>query len=213
MSEPDDPSASLSAGNFATWLAEMRRALRGERDSDVPCGTCTACCTSSQFVHIAPDETDTLARIPSALLFPAPRLPRGHVLMGYDEHGHCPMLIDGACSIYADRPRTCRTYDCRVFPASGTNVDDDPTKAAIAERSRRWQFDHPAADDTVLHDAVRAAAAFLVDHPEVHAGGTSPPPTQLAVLAIEVHEEFIGDKRPDVAAVTVRLRRDGSGPR
>ena len=33
--------------------------------------------------------------------------------------GHCPMLVDGRCSIYEHRPRTCRTYDCRVFPAAG----------------------------------------------------------------------------------------------
>src|SRR5664279_1208641 len=50
----------LEAGGFSAWLAGMRAALRGERESDVPCGTCTACCTSSQFVYIEPDETDTL---------------------------------------------------------------------------------------------------------------------------------------------------------
>ena len=68
--------APLNAGNFSTWLAEMQAALRGERDADVPCDGCTACCTSSQFVHIAPDETDTLAHISSDLLFPAPGLPK-----------------------------------------------------------------------------------------------------------------------------------------
>ena len=96
--------SELSAGNFSSWLGEMQDALRGERESDVPCDGCTACCTSSQFVHIAPDETDTLAHIPPELLFPAPRMPPGHVLMGYDEHGHCPMLVDNRCSIYEHRP-------------------------------------------------------------------------------------------------------------
>ena len=117
----DEP---LPAGGFAEWLAGMERSLRGEADSDVPCGGCTACCTSSQFVHIEPDEVETLAHIPADLLFPAPRLPRGNVLLGYDERGHCPMLVDGACSIYAHRPRTCRIYDCRVFPATGVEIDD-----------------------------------------------------------------------------------------
>ncbi len=83
----------------------MQRALRGDGGTDVPCGTCTACCTSSQFVHIEPDETDTLAHIPADVLFPAPLAPRGHVLLGYDERGHCPMLVDNACSIYEHRPR------------------------------------------------------------------------------------------------------------
>ena len=54
----------------------MQAALRGERSADVPCGDCTRCCTSSQFIHIAPDEVETLAHIPVELLFPAPRLPR-----------------------------------------------------------------------------------------------------------------------------------------
>src|ERR1700680_3946260 len=95
----------LAAGDFSAWINDMQRAIRGERGSDVPCGGCTACCTSSQFIHIAPDETDTLYRIPAELLFSAPRLPRGHVVLGYDERGHCPMLIDNRCSIYQHRPR------------------------------------------------------------------------------------------------------------
>ncbi|MGI9120662.1 MAG: YkgJ family cysteine cluster protein, partial [Acidimicrobiales bacterium] len=118
--EPD-----LPAGDFSSWMTEMQSALRGERPSDVPCGGCTACCTSSQFVHIGPDETDTLAHIPAELMFPAPRLPPGHRLLGYDEQGHCPMLVDNRCSIYEHRPRTCRTYDCRIFPAAGLEPDDD----------------------------------------------------------------------------------------
>ena len=48
----------------------MQAAIRGEVESDVPCGNCTACCTASQFIHIGPDETDTLAHIPASLLSP-----------------------------------------------------------------------------------------------------------------------------------------------
>jgi len=150
--EPD-----LAAGDFSTWLSGMQAALRGDEDADVPCGTCTACCTSSQFVHIEPDEADALAHIPAALLFPAPQLPKGHVLLGYDERGHCPMLVDGRCSIYEHRPRTCRTYDCRVFPAAGLEADQ-PT---IAERVRRWRFEYRGAGDRGRHDAVRADAREL----------------------------------------------------
>ncbi len=123
-----DPATSddqdLDAGPFSPWLNEVLGAIRGEHGSDVPCNGCTACCTSSQFIHIEPDEDDTLSCIPPELLFPAPRLPRGHVLLGYDEHGHCPMLVDDHCSIYEHRPRTCRTYDCRIFPAAGLTIDE-----------------------------------------------------------------------------------------
>ena len=71
----ESEESELAAGDFSSWMTEMQGAIRGERGSDVPCGGCTACCTSSQFVHIEPDETDTLAHIPAALLFPAPSGP------------------------------------------------------------------------------------------------------------------------------------------
>ena len=180
---PDD--SDLDAGDFARWLDDMQAALRGERDADVPCAGCTACCTSSQFVHIAPDETDTLAHIPAALLFPAPRMPHGHVLLGYDEHGHCPLLVDNQCSIYDHRPRTCRTYDCRVFPAAGIEIE--PDKESIARRVRRWRFTVATPEDQIRLDAVRAAARF-VDQPNR---------TGQAVLAIETHTRFLPHDRAD----------------
>ncbi|MPY94698.1 MAG: hypothetical protein GEV08_17035 [Acidimicrobiia bacterium] len=181
----------LPAGDFSAWMTEMRGALRGEHGADVPCGGCTACCTSSQFVHIGPDEADTLSHVPAALLFPAPRLPRGHVLLGYDEHGRCPMLVDDTCSIYEHRPRACRTYDCRVFPAAGLGVDDD--KPLIARRARRWRFSHPTRADQARHDAVRAAAAYLQEHAgSLPRGAVPSDATKLAVLAVELHEAFLG---------------------
>ncbi len=179
MTQPEDEpmeeaSEALDAGAFSTWLDEIAAAIAGTTSSDVPCGTCTGCCTSSQFIHIGPDETDALAHIPAALLFPAPRMPRGHVLMGYDQRGHCPMLVDGACSIYAHRPRTCRTYDCRVFTAAGIAPDDD--KPVIAERVAMWRFRHPTAVDRAEHDAVINAARDLTAHSA----------TQRAVEAVQV---------------------------
>ena len=149
--------APLPAGPLSAWLDGMQRALRDGDAADVPCGDCTACCTSSQFVHIAPDETDTLASIPVALLFPAPGAPPGHVVLGYDEHGRCPMLVDARCSIYEHRPRTCRTYDCRIFAATGVEVDE-PALVDIGRRARRWRFDVTAASDRTCSDALVAAA-------------------------------------------------------
>jgi uncharacterized protein len=168
--------SALPAGDFGAWLATMSAALETGGPSDVPCGSCTACCTSSQFIHIEPDETDALRHIPKALLFPAPRLPRGNVLLGFNERGHCPMLVNDACSIYDHRPRTCRTYDCRVFPATGLVPDDKPL---IAAQAVRWQFDHATDHDRAQHDALRSAAASLAGGPE-----TPPTATQQAVLAI-----------------------------
>ena len=150
----------IPAGEFGAWLGELAAALRGERDSDVACGECTACCRSGQFIHIDADEHDALAHISAELVFPAPGQPAGTVLMGYDQHGRCPMLSDQGCTIYEHRPRTCRTYDCRVFAAAGV-YPDEPEKADIAARARRWQFtyDSPGASDR--HEQVVAEAAAL----------------------------------------------------
>ena len=202
-----DPSgtdeAELDAGDFSAWMQQVQGAIRGEHGSDVPCDGCTSCCTASQFVPIEPDEVDTLAHIPGELLFPAPRRPRGHVLLGYDERGHCPMLVDGRCSIYRHRPRACRTYDCRVLPAAGVDIEGEVGKAGIARRARRWRFSYATQADRDQHEAVRAAATFLrqrgADLPEgaVPAGGTA-----LAVLALELHDTFL-DHDTDSGRTTV----------
>lgn len=207
----------LPAGGFSAWLQGMQRALHGEAEADVPCDGCTACCRSSQFIHIEPDETEALARIPSALLFPAPRLPLGHVVLGYDEQGCCPMLVDDRCSIYEHRPRTCRTYDCRILPAAGVDLDGDA--GPVAARARRWRFDHPSEVDELEHEAVRAAAAHLREHhDDLLPGGAAPAPIHLAVLAVEVHDAFLrhdGDVghlalvAPTPAEVRVALARRG----
>jgi Fe-S-cluster containining protein len=212
--QPDQP-----AGDLSQWLRAMRATLDGRGSNDVPCDGCTACCQSSQFVHIAPDETETLRHIPVALRFPAPFLPAGHVLLGYDEQGRCPMLTERGCSIYEHRPRTCRTYDCRIFAATG--VDPGPEKPAIRARVRAWRFTVDASGASE-QDALRAAAEFLVRHPEVFGGDDPPGPTQLAVLAVAVADHFLptgpgGDRRvvtPDVdeVAVTVAARRRTTGP-
>jgi uncharacterized protein len=150
----------LPAGEFSAWLRRTRAALLGEGGADVPCGECSACCTTSHFVHVGPDEAQTLARIPRELLFPAPGLPAGTVLLGYDERGRCPMLTSGRCSVYEHQPLTCRTYDCRVFAAAAITADREP----ITRQARRWKFSHPAQDDRDEHAAVRAAARFMREH-------------------------------------------------
>ena len=187
----------LAAGDFASWVVGMQDALAGGRDSDVPCDGCTACCTSSQFVHIEPDETETLAHIPAELLFPAPRAPRGHVLLGYDERGHCPMLIDGGCSIYEHRPRTCRTYDCRVFAATGVEVDGE--QPAIRTRVRRWEFTFPGRRRPgAPRRSARARRGSCASIAPSSATTRRRNPTRLAVAATRVHDLFLTGPEPDV---------------
>jgi hypothetical protein len=190
MSDESD----LPAGDFSTWVIEMQGALRGGQ-SDVPCGGCTACCTSSQFIHIGPDETETRSRIPAELMVPAPGLPSGHVVLGYDEHGRCPMLVDNQCSIYEHRPTTCRTYDCRILPAAGLRIGD-ADKVLIDRQAQRWRFSYPTPADRNRHAAVRAAVTFLDDHPDLLPRRTDSTATQRAVVAIELHDAFLGHDDP-----------------
>lgn len=175
---------------FASWLDDTREVLARETAASVPCGTCTACCRASQFVHVQPHERRTLERIPKSLLFPAPGRPRGHLLLGYDEEGRCPMLVDDACAIYEDRPIACRTYDCRVFAATGiaAGAEGHP----IELRVRSWRFAIPTARDDAWLRAVRAAASFLAAYPGLFPPGFVPrTPAQLAILAIKVCGPFV----------------------
>ena len=206
MTAVGDKRQDLPAGDFGAWLERMRAALRHEADADVPCGECCACCSTGHFVHVGPDEADTLAHVPGELLFPAPGMPAGHVLLGYDDRGRCPLLDDrGRCTIYEHRPRTCRTYDCRVFAAAGIEAD----RGDITRRARRWCFSCPAPDDAQRLAAVRAGARFVREHAASFPGGEVPDdPAQLAVLAVRVADVFLpggaatlGDDEAVTAAV------------
>jgi len=152
----------IPAGNLVVWLGDISKAIDAGADSDVPCGDCTVCCRASQFILVT--STDVAARsvIPSELLFAAPGLPEGNHVMGYDAHGHCPMFRDSGCSIYEQRPQACRTYDCRIFAATGIDVSADG-RDELAARVARWQFDL-ANDGAELLDALQAAGAYVASH-------------------------------------------------
>jgi Fe-S-cluster containining protein len=183
----------LPAGCFSSWLRRTRLALVKENGADVPCGECNACCKSSYFIHIRPEEIRTLARINRKLLFPAPGLPKGNVLLGYDQNGCCPMLIDGKCSIYEHRPLTCRIYDCRIFTAVGIAAGEDD-KTLITQHIRRWKFSYPTERDRDQHSAVQAAAKFLRERAECFPSGQVPGnSSQLAILALKVYGVFLKD--------------------
>jgi Fe-S-cluster containining protein len=185
---PDVP-----AGDFASWLRSMRNSIMNETATTVDCRECIACCSSFQFVHLRPEETATLERIPKDIPVAAPGLPKGHVLLGYDRNGFCPMIVDTACSIYEYRPRTCRTYDCRVFTAAGISAGED--KPRINERIQRWKFAYPSGHDLEAHLAVQASAKFIRTHAEHFPGGRIPEnPGQLAIVAIKVYNVFLHGK-------------------
>ncbi len=199
----------MPAGEFSQWLHSTWHAQQGgNAGANVPCGDCNACCRSSMFIHIRADETRSLKRIPKQLLFPVPGLPKGHVLMGYDRNGRCPMLVDDRCSIYQDRPQTCRDYDCRIFAATGIALDEK-VQADIAAQVKAWRFTYPAERDRQEHEAVRAAAMFLQQNARLFPPRALPlNPVQLALTALKVYTVFhdlmqpgMGTRRGDTEIV------------
>jgi Fe-S-cluster containining protein len=202
-------SEPLSAGAFSAWLRAMRAALAGSAGMDVACGECRGCCTSSYFIKVRAHEKEALEHIGAGQLRPVPGATNGNMLMGFDEQGHCFMFANGNCTIYAHRPETCRTYDCRVFAAAGMNAGEG--KLVINERISRWLFEYPSDRDRDEHRAVTAAASFLRQHPVRFPGGRVPSrPSEIAVLAVKCYEVFMGSARPDAemaAALVDACRR------
>jgi len=191
---------SVPAGDFSSWLAGTDATQLQGAEADVPCGDCNGCCKSFYFIHVTPEDTGALAAIPQELLFEAPGAPPGHFVMGYNEYGHCPMLVDDRCSIYDVRPQTCRAYDCRIFTACDMQPGETD-KALVSARTARWQFSFASRADQDVQSAIAQAAHWLrreQQNPESSLPENFLPSnsTQLAVLALQIHPLFV---QPDTA--------------
>ena len=100
------------------------------------------------------------------------------------------MLVGTRCSIYADRPLTCRDYDCRIFAAAGIDAGSDD-RSVINRRVRQWRFRYESSLARTTHTAVRDAAHFIKTKPHAFPGQPPSIPTGIAVLAIKVHRVFL----------------------
>jgi hypothetical protein len=199
----------LPAGNFSEWLRDMRRALAGDGGMDVACGDCVGCCTSSYYIKVRSKESRALAAIDPRHLDPEPTT-AGDRIMGFASNGHCHMFANGGCTIYADRPETCRSYDCRVFAAAGMPAGGDD-KSVINERVARWRFEYASDTDRIEHGAVRAAANYLRQHPVRFPNGRVPSrPSDIAVLAVKTYRVFLDPPAndPDIARAIVEANRE-----
>jgi uncharacterized protein len=183
-------TSRVEAGGFAEWLRGMRAVLRGERDADVPCGDCVGCCVSSYPIPLRPTDHVALERLPiEHLHLPAAsgRLAR----MGYREDGTCPMLCAGNCTIYADRPQTCRDYDCRIYTAAGLLPDGD--RPVIHQRVTAWRFEFGSPEERSTLEALRQATDFIRSHRALFpAAMRADSATAAAVLAVKTWELFMG---------------------
>jgi hypothetical protein len=97
-------------GSIATFI---RKTMQVRNDPDVaaqvPCGGCTACCRDPKLIlTLTPDEAKRLRSHSDPH-------DRGEYAIDRDpDTGTCVYLIDDRCSIYTERPKACRKYDCRL---------------------------------------------------------------------------------------------------
>lgn len=183
----------LNAGDFSVWLSKIRESIRKNVVIEVPCGDCHACCTSSLFIHIKHEETQTLNNINKKLLFDAPYLSEGGYLLGYFFNGHCPMFQDNRCIIYESRPNACRKFDCRIYAATGLKADNH-LKEQISKRAERWEFSFPNEIDKVEFEAVNMAANFIKENKKLFPEKIIPSLNSgIAKLAVKVYKVFINN--------------------
>lgn len=170
----------------------MRAVLRGEQAADVPCGDCVGCCVSSYPIPLRPSDRVAMERVPPEHLH-LPRDPGGSLArMGYREDGSCPMLRAGKCTIYSDRPQTCRDYDCRIYAAAGLLPDGE--RPVISERVLAWKFRFDSERERIDAAAVQRAAQFIraqrEKFPQAMRAGSA---TAAAVLAVKVFHLFLAE--------------------
>ncbi len=114
------------------------------------------------------------------------------------------MLSCGQCTIYAQRPQTCRDYDCRVFTAAGMEAGG-ADKAVINRRVREWRFQFSLEQDRQAHEAIKAAAHFIRDRPRAfRTGHRAANPLGIAALALRVYPVFLPPGPPDLPADIAR---------
>ena len=209
---PPSLSSPAPAGRFSDWLRDMRASLAGGAGMDVACGDCVGCCTSSYYIKVRAHERRALARIGEDHLEPE-AAPDGSRFMGFRDDGHCRMFVAGGCSIYADRPETCRTYDCRVYAAAGMDAGDG--RAMINARIAGWRFEFADERDRREHAAVQAAARYLCQHPVRFPSGRVPSrPAEIAVLAVKIYTVFLDPPATDreIVSAIVQAVRDFDRP-
>lgn len=197
-----DTAGRFGAGTFGEWLRGMRAVLRGERDAEVPCGTCVGCCVSSYPIPLRPGDELARSEVPEQWLIGS--APAGeNWLMGFREDGSCPFLTDRCCSIYSGRPQTCRDYDCRIYAAAGLLPDGN--RPVIAERVGAWEFTFSSGEELLEADAVRRAAQFIranqAHFPAAMRAGSA---TAAAVLAVKCYEIFLSAVSTSDVKDTVR---------
>lgn len=201
---------SRCAGEFLVWLQDALDTFFSGQGASVPCGDCKACCRAGYFIPVRDQECSTIAAIPARLLVRSPGAPgHGGSLISTTRRGNCALLINGACSIYRQRPQACRDYDCRIFAAAGLESGHGEIDRQVAQ----WRFDYNGEESKQVHAAVRAAARFVVEHAQAFPGRRVPQRSaDIALVALKSYRVFLdrtkqGGAPEDIAEAIVSTCR------
>lgn len=117
-------------------------------DGNVPCGTCTRCCYL-KTISLHPDRGDKVEELNASLH----RIDDGTgfriVWTMPRKSGHCAYLVNERCTIYEDRPSTCREFDCRAALLTLNKKQ----KAILRKEDGTWKRVFRAAEVLQSHES------------------------------------------------------------
>jgi hypothetical protein len=145
------------------------------RDAQVPCAGCTACCRANYVVDLTPAEATRLPHSVAA---------DGTATLARHPNGTCVLLGEAGCTIHAERPASCRAYDCRLFA-----LTEVTPPRLLAHGYVPFAVTVATPQDALLFRALRSAA--------MHLSKRSPlPPEGLAVAALYSLPYFVARREP-----------------
>ncbi|QSQ11930.1 YkgJ family cysteine cluster protein [Myxococcus landrumensis] len=133
------------------------------------CLRCGMCCDGTLFTHVSlqPEEASALRRHGVPLL----QREEGPPVLAQ----HCSALEGRTCTVYADRPASCRRYHCQLFSALSEKevsldealglVDEAHARIAAVERALPPATAEAEAPRSVMQRARQAAARATPDTP------------------------------------------------
>lgn len=124
--------------------------------SDVPCGSCSACCRGNNLVMLIPSEGDVVTSYAHELVSLAGAM---RPVLKRDPNGDCIYLVAGQCSIYERAPVVCRVFDCRRW-------------YKLHSRADRRRMTHRGGTEAEMIEAGRERLATLKE-PGTEAPGKS----------------------------------------
>ncbi len=131
------------AGRLADFLKQV---AGGE--ASPPSGQCNACCFDLN-VELDAAEAKRLDHF----------VQDGKSILSRDENGACTYLDSrGMCSIYEDRPKSCRAFDCRSTRFTLIDMVASAISPAYDKAVAQWTYAEPEDDEELRVWRVMAEA-------------------------------------------------------